>query len=143
MSLEENKAIIRRWIEACNKRNLAVLDELVSPDFFHFTWKLRGPEGMKQFYTDAFKSFPDLHETIEDIIAEEDKVWHRFTTTGTHNGEFRGLAPTGKKVTWTGVNFWRILEGKVIGKGSIYDMLDTLKQLGVIKYTEKAKAFLP
>ena len=70
-------------------------------------------------------------------------VWHRFTTTGTHKGEFRGLAPTGKKVAWTGVNFWHILEGKVVGKGSIYDMLDTLKQLGVIKYTEKAKAFLP
>jgi hypothetical protein len=64
MSLEENKDIIRRWIEACNKRNLAVLDKLVSPDFFHHTWHLWGPEGMKQFYTTAFKGFPDLYETI-------------------------------------------------------------------------------
>ena len=144
MSLEDkNKAIIKRWIEACNRRNLSVLDELVAPDFFHHTWQLRGPAGMKQFYTMTFKGFPDLHETIEDIIAERDKVWHRFKTTGTHTGEFRGLAPTGKKVTWRGVNFWRIVEGKVIEKGSIYDMLDTLKQLGVIKYTEKARAFLP
>ena len=98
---------------------------------------------MKQFYSETFNSFPDIHETIEDIIAEGDKVWHRFTTTGTHKGELRGLAPTGKKVEWTGVNFWRILEGKVIEKGSIYDMLDTLKQLGAIKYTDKANGFLP
>ena len=143
MSLEENKAIVRKWVEATNKRNLSVLDELMAPDFFHPTWQLRGPEGMKQFYALAFKGFPDLHETIEGIIAEGDKVWHRFRTTGTHRGEFRGLAPTGKKVTWTGVNFWRIAEGKVVEKGSIYDMLDTLKQLGVIEYTEKAKGFLP
>ena len=143
MLLEENKAIIRRWIEACNKRKLAVLDELVSPDFFHHTWHLQGPEGMKQFYAMTFKGFPDLHETIDDIVAEGDKVWHHFTTTGTHAGEFRGLAPTGKKVTWSGVNFWRIVKGKVVEKGSIYDMLNTLEQLGVIKYTDKAKGFLP
>jgi predicted ester cyclase len=76
-------------------------------------------------------------------VAEEDKVWHHFKTTRTHKGEFRRLAPTGKKVTWTGVNFWKIVDSKVIEKGSIYDMLDTLKQLGVIEYSEKAKAFLP
>jgi len=143
MSLEENKNIVRRWIEACNKRDLAVLDELIAIDFFHPTWQLQGAEGMKQFYSMVFKGFLDLYETIKDIIAEGDKVWHHFKTTGTHTGEFRGLAPTGKKVTWTGVNFWRMVDGKVIEKKSIYDMLDTLNQLGVIEYTEKAKEFLP
>ena len=59
------------------------------------------------------KSFSDVHETIEDITAEGDKVWHRFRCTGTHTGEFRGLAPTGKKVTWTGVNFWRIVDRSI------------------------------
>ena len=145
MSLEKNKAIVRRWIEEVNKGNLAVLDELVAPDFFHPTHQLRGPEGMKQFYSMFLKGFPDLHETIEGIIAEGDKVWHRFKTAGTHTGEFEygemRLAPSGKKVAWTGVNFWRIVDGKVVEKESIYDMLDFFKQLGVIEYTEKAKIF--
>ena len=147
MSLEENKAIVRRWIEEVNKRNLAALDELVAPDFFHPTHQLRGPEGMKQFYTVFLKGFPDCYETIEDIIAEGDRVWHRFRTTGTHTGEFVfgkiRLAPTGKKIAFTGVNFWRIVDGKVVEKESIYDMLDFLIQLGVIEYTEKAKKLFP
>jgi len=97
---------------------------------------------MKQFYTMFLNAFPDYHETIEDIIAEGDKVWHRFKCTGTHTGEFQGLAPTGKKVTWTGVNIWCIVDGKVVEKESVYDMLDFLKQLGIIEYTEKAKKLL-
>jgi len=68
--------------EEANKQNIAVLDELVAPDFFHPTWQLRGPEGMKQFYTMFLKGFPDCHETIEDIIAEGDNVWARITYTG-------------------------------------------------------------
>lgn len=147
MSLEENKAIVRRWIKEVNKRNLVVLDELIAPDFFHPTHQLRGAEGMKQFYNMFFKGFPDCHETLEDIIAEGDKVWHRFITTGTHTGEFRfgkiTLAPTGKKFIMTGVNFWRIVDGKVVEKEGVYDQLDFFKQLGVIEYTEKAKELFP
>ena len=143
MSLEENKAIVRRWIEELNKRNLAILDELIAPDFFHPTHQLRGLEEYKQFMTMFGKGLPDWHETIEDIIAEGDKVWHRFKCTGTHKGEFYGLAPTGKKITWTGVNFWRIVDGKVVEKESLYDFLDALKQLGAIEYTEKAKILFP
>jgi len=134
MSLEENKAIVRRWIEEINKGNLGILDELVAPDFFHPTHQLRGPEGIKQFYTMFLNVFSDIHETVKDIIAEGDKVWHYFECTGTHTGEYRGLAPTGKKVAWTGVNFWRIVDGKVVEKASVYDMLDLYKQLGVIEY---------
>jgi len=108
---------------------------------------LRGAEGYKQFYTMFLKGFPDCHETIEDIIAEGDKVWHRFTTTGTHTGEFvfgnMTLAPTGKKFTMTGVNFWHIVDGKVVEKEGIYDQLEFFKQLGVIEYTEKAKKLFP
>ena len=147
MLLEENKAIVRRWIEEVNNRNLAVLDELIAPDFFHPTHQLRGPEGMKQFYTMFLRGFPDCHESLEDIIAEGDKVWHRFKTTGTHTGEFVfgtiKLAPTGKKFTMTGVNFWRIVDGKVVEKEGVYDQIDFLKQLGVIEYTEKAKKLFP
>ena len=143
MSLEENKAIILSLYEADNKKDLTILDKLISPDFFDPTFQLRGPEGYKQFETAFFKGFPDWIETIEDIIAEGNKVWVRFTGTGTHKGEWRGLAPTGKKVTFTGVQIWRIVDGKVVSKVSIIDLLEALKQLGIIEYTEKAKALLP
>ena len=143
MSLEENKAIIRSLYEADNKKDLSILDELISPDFVDPTFQLRGPESYKQFETLFFKGFPDWHETIEDIVAEAEKVWVRFTGTGTHRGEWRGLAPTGKKITFQGVQIWHIVNGKVVEKDSIIDLLDALKQLGVIEYTEKAKQLFP
>jgi len=143
MSLEENKAIIRSLYEADNKKDLSILDELISPDFLDPTFQLRGPESYKQFETMFFQGFPDWHETIEDIVAEEDKVWVRFTGRGTHRGEWRELAPTGKKITFKGVQIWRIVDGKVVEKDSIIDLLDALKQLGVIEYTEKAKRLFP
>jgi len=143
MSLEANKTIIRSLYEADNKKDLSILDELISPDFVDPTFQLRGPESYKQFETLFFRGFPDWHETIEDIVAEGDTVWVRFTGTGTHRGEWRGLAPTGKKVTFHGVQIWRVVNGKVVEKASIIDLLDALKQLGVIEYTEKAKTLFP
>ena len=85
MSLEENKAIIRRLFEAENKRNLAILDELLAADFIegrNTPFELRGLEGYKQFVTMLFKGFPDWHETVEDIIAEGDKVCVYLNATG-------------------------------------------------------------
>lgn len=119
MSLEENKAIIRRLIEAYNKHNVALLDDFMSPDFVDHNLQVQGLESYKQFETKFIKGFPDYHETIEDILAEGDKVWHHLKVTGTHTGEWRGLAPTGKKVTLTGVNFWRIVDGKIVERGSL------------------------
>jgi steroid delta-isomerase-like uncharacterized protein len=134
MSLEKNKAIVRKVIEAENKKDLALLDELIAPDYFSQTFQLRGLEGYKQYYARAYKGFPDWHETIEDIIAEGDNVCIRLKITGTHRGEYRGLAPTGKKITFTGIQIWHIVEGKVVEKESVYDLLDFYKQLGVIEY---------
>ena len=142
MSLEENKAVVRRWFEATNKQNLAVLGELIAPDFYHHTTQLRR-EAFKQYLTMLFKGFPDWHLTIEDIIAEGDKVWIRFDITGTHKGEYRGLASTGKKITAKSVNIYRIVNGKVVEVWRVSDLLDFYRQLGVIEYTEKAKEFFP
>jgi len=144
MSLEKNKATVRRFIEEWNKRNLAALDELMAADYFDPSLQVRDLEAYKQLLTMVLKGFPDWHETIEDIIAEGDKVWVRYTATGTHAGEFRGLAPTGKKFTETGVLIWRIVDGKIVEKESgVYDQLDFLKQLGVIEYTDKGKKLFP
>lgn len=82
MSLEKNKAIVRRFVEEFNKRNLAIIDELASPDYVDHDHQLRGLEGLKQLMTIEFKGFPDFHMTIEDMIAEGDRVWVRFKETG-------------------------------------------------------------
>jgi C-1 hydroxylase len=142
LSLEENKAIVRSLYEADNKKDLRILDDLISPDFYDPSFNLRGSEDYKKFELAFFKGFPDWIEAIENIIAEEDKVWVRFTATGTHMGEWLGLAPTGKKVTVKAVQMWRMKNGKVAEKDAIMDLLDTFVRLGVIEYTEKAKTFL-
>ena len=144
MSLEENKAIVRKVTEAENKKELTVLDELIAPDYVDYTLQLQGPQGYKEFLTVLFKAFPDWYETIEDLIAEGDKVCVRLTiNTGIHTGEFRGIAPTGKKSTHKAIQIWQIINGKVLKKESLYDQLDFLKQLGLIEYTEKGRQLFP
>ena len=142
MSLEENKAIVRRFIEAYNKRNLDLFDDLLAPDYFDHTSKV-DPEGLKQLMNMAFKAFPDFHETIEDIVAEGDKVWARITFTGTHTGEFMGMAPTGRKITTEMVDIFRIVNGKLVEYRDVNNNLDYLKKLGIIEYTEKGKKLFP
>jgi len=135
VSLEKNKAIVRRLFGAFNKQDLALLDELIAPDYVDHPRQLRGLESYKQHLTMFYKSFPDTHETIEDIIAEGDRVWIRIKGTATHTGEYRGLAPTGKKTTWQAFIIWRIVGGKVAEMlAAVSDELDFLKQLGVIEY---------
>jgi predicted ester cyclase len=133
MSLEENKAKVRKVIEAINEQNLDFVDSLTASDYFDHTHQLN-PEGVKQFMNMIFKAFPDWHETIEDIIAEEDKVWVHTKATGTHTGEYRGLAPTNKKITGMGVNIYRIVNGEFVEGWAVEDWLDFLMQLGVVDY---------
>jgi len=98
---------------------------------------------MKQYLTMVYKNFPDFHATIEDIIAERDKVWILEKCTMTHTVEYRGIAPTGKKLTETFAEIYRIVDGKVVEMWTVIDELDFLIQLGVIQYTEKAKELFP
>ena len=134
MSLEENRAIVRRLFEEFNKHNVALLDKLIAPDYFDHAVQSRSLEDYKQFMSMWMNGFPDFHVTIEDIIGEGDKVWVLVKFTGTHKGEFRGLAPTGKKYKITVVHIYRIFNGKVVECWSVDDFLDFYKQLGVIEY---------
>jgi C-1 hydroxylase len=84
----------------------------------------------------------DLHMTIEDIIAEGDKVWVRYTFTGRHIGDFRGLTPTGEKFTESVVYIYRIDKGKIAEAWAVIDELDFLRKIGAIEYTVKAKKLL-
>jgi predicted ester cyclase len=96
---------------------------------------------MKQLFSMIFKSFPDFHLTIEDIIAEGDKVWVRSKIIATHIGEYYGLPPTGKKFTEASVWINRMVNGKIVEGWDVQDELDFYKKIGAIEYTEKAKEF--
>ena len=139
MSLENNKAIIRSVYEAANKHNLALMLEFTAPDYVDHTAQLRGLESFKQTETMFLKGFPDVHVTIEDITAEGDRVWVHLKYEGTHTGEYRGIPPTGNKFTMMAFSIFRVVQGKVAERWTVYDMLDFYKQLGVIEYTEKGK----
>ena len=143
MSLEANKALIRRWFEAENTKDLSSIEDIVAPDCVDHAHQLQGVAAYKQYIAVFAKGFPDFHETIEDIIAEGDQVWVRFTFTGTHTGEYRGVAPTGKKITAEIVDIFRIVDGKVVEWWEVADALKMSKQLGLIDYTEKGKRLLP
>jgi predicted ester cyclase len=139
MSSERNESIVRGFIEAYNGRDLARFDEYVAPDYVDHTNKLRGRESLKQLILLGFKAFPDWHETIEDITSEGDRVWVRLSYAGTHTGDWRGLAPTGKKVTMAAVDIYRIVDGRLAEYWNVTDALNFFIQLGAIEYTESGK----
>jgi C-1 hydroxylase len=142
MSLEKNKTIVRGFIEAYNERKLDLIDDFVSPDYIDHSNNV-GREGLKQLIAMGLNSFPDWLETIEDIIAEGDKVWVRLTYTGTHKGEFMGLTPTGKKITSKAVDIYRIVDGKLAEYWNVTDNVNIFKQVGAIEVTEKGKQLFP
>ncbi len=135
MSTEENKAMLRRNCEeAFNKGDLAVADENIAPNYvYHGSGgqEFKGPEGFKQFVTMLRTAFPDLHLTVEDMVAEGDKVAHRLTLRGTHKGDLMGIAPTGKQVTTTAITISRFVGGKEVEAWSSMDLLGMMQQMGV------------
>jgi steroid delta-isomerase-like uncharacterized protein len=129
---EENKALVRRAWEMANDLN--VIDEVYSPDL---VWHepegdVRGSEEAKQYVGMYLEAFPDTNFTIEDMIAEGDKVVTRWTARGTHRGELQGIAPTNKQVTITGITVHRIEGGKIVEEWDSGDNLGLMQQLGVI-----------
>jgi steroid delta-isomerase-like uncharacterized protein len=142
MGTEENKAVARRSIEGIwNKGDLAVVDELLASGYVHHVAgaeTVRSSEGMGQFVTGFRSAFPDLKFTIDDQIAEGDKVVTRWTGRGTHQGELQGIPPTGKQVTMTGMTVERIVNGKVVEGWAEFDALGMMQQLGVIPAPEQA-----
>ena len=134
MSTEDNKANVRRGFEAVNQKNLAVFDELLTPDvvFHNASTTMQGLEAYKQFLSMYMTAFPNLHFTIEDMIAEGDTVVARFTTRGTHQGNLMGIPPTGKQVSGTGMFIDRIVNGKAVEQWGNSDTLGLLQQLGIV-----------
>jgi steroid delta-isomerase-like uncharacterized protein len=139
MSTEENKAIVRRAIEeGWNQGHVAVFDELNAPTFINHdpgTPDVRTSEDYKRWVTESLSAFPNLHVTIEDLVAEGDQVAMRWTFRGTHTGDLVAPMPlpaTGKQVTVTGITIVRVASGKGVEVWSQGDTMGFLQQLGVI-----------
>jgi len=143
MSAKEIKALERRLYEECNKGKaaaLAVIDELYATDIVYHSSSgrdIRGIKDYKQHVSEFYSAFPDLRFTIEDMVAEGDKVAVRLTGTGTNKGEFRGIPPTNKKVTLWEIQIDRVAGGKFVEGWSRYDTLGLMQQLGVIPTPKK------
>ena len=130
---EENKAIARRaFEEVWSQGKLDVIDEIYATDFIYHapTGEIRGLEEFKQLVTMYRNAYPDLQFTVEDQIAEGDKVVTRWTGNGTHKGELMGIPPTGVQVTETGNAIIRYVGGKAVEVWTSYDLLGMLQQVG-------------
>lgn len=131
---EENKTLARRSWEIVNQHNPDLIDEMYAPDF---VWHERdqdihGSEEAKQFVSTFFDAFPDLNVTIEDEIAEGEKVVTRWTIHGTHQDELMGIAPTEKQIELQGITIHRIEGDKIVEEWERYDNLGMMQQLGVV-----------
>ena len=133
---DENKRLVRRFVqEFKNKANHGIVDELFSPRFEHHFKDPRlprGREGMKALGGVVVKGFPDVQATIEDLLAEGNKVVERTTARATHKGEFNGVLATGNKVGWSEIHIYRIEGGKVAELWSEIDFLGIMLQIGAI-----------
>jgi serine phosphatase RsbU (regulator of sigma subunit) len=130
---EENKAIFRRYAEEVgNQHNFEIVDEIFERYIAHQpdgSTLLRGPEDVKRFQGEFHSAFSNFHISIEDQIAEGDKVVSHYTIRGTHQGDFRGMAPTGKEIEIKGVTTFRFSEeGKVVETWDSYDQLSLMRQ---------------
>jgi predicted ester cyclase len=143
MSSEQNKAIVRRAYEdGMNLKNMAIIDELFAPDYqAHFPGlpPIRGVEAVKELIGSFLTAFPDIVFTIEDHVAEGDKVATRWSARGTHLAEFRGfpprthgVAPTGRTVSFSATDIYLIADGKIAEEWNTLEQLDVMQQLGVI-----------
>jgi steroid delta-isomerase-like uncharacterized protein len=132
---EQNKTLARRWFEDLFSRgNLDAANEILSAEFVdHLTHEdERGLEELKHYVGIYRNAFPDIQDIVEDIVAEGDKVVVRWMSSGTHQGEFMGVAPTGRHVTFTGMRLFRIADNKIVESWVNIDERGLQEQLGAV-----------
>jgi len=130
---EENKAVVKRAYEDLNQKGLAAYYELVTPDHIvHLTEGDMSLEQDRQFNTMFYEAFPDAKGTVEQMIAEGDRVAVRVTWRGTHTGKWMDIAPTGNKIDITNTAIFRIADGKLAEIWATTDTLRFMQQIGII-----------
>lgn len=133
MSIEENKRIVTDVFPAAwNHGDFGPAEKYVHPDIVDHFDGSRGIEAFIGFIKGFRAAFPDVHVPYHREIAEGDLVAHQWRMTGTHEGEFQGIPPTGKSLTWSGITIVRIADGKIVERWANVDVLGILQQLGVV-----------
>ena len=133
MTTDDNKALVQRFYdEVINQKNLAALDQFVSPNAVNHTVPAGLPQGPSQFLGLHLNAFPDAKATVEDLLADGDKVIARVSFRGTHQGAFGSINPRGKPITVMAINIFRIANGKMVEHWGLADRLSALQQLGVV-----------
>ena len=139
MPAEENKATVRQFYEeVLNKGNIALIDKISAANYVDHTAQPGTPPGVageKLWFEMLRRAFPDGHTTIDDIVAEGDKVVVRATMTGTHKAEFLGIPATGKKIKVSGIDMTRFVNGKSAEHWGQWDTLGMMQQVGVVPPT--------
>ena len=141
MSLEENKAVVERFVEEFwSSGKLSAADELLAADatIVVNNEPVADIETLKGFCRSLRDAFPDWHSTFEELVAEGERVAERWTGRGTHRGEFQGIAATGRQVAVPGTVFYRIVGGKIVEFRGQFDRLAMLEQLGSTAMPPKA-----
>jgi hypothetical protein len=143
MSAKEIKALERRAFKEWNKgkaATMAEIDEIFATSVvFHSSIEkdVYGLKEYKQYFSALYDAFPDVHWTLDDLVAEGEKVVVRYTLTGTHKGEYMGVPSTNKKVAFWGIGIDRFAGGKIVEEWARYDTLDFMQQLGAIPEPKK------
>jgi predicted ester cyclase len=134
MTTDDNKALVQRFFEeVINQRNVAALDQFVpAGGGVNHTVPAGMPQQASQMLGLYLAAFPDAQATVEDLLADGDKVVARVSITGTHQGAFRGIVPTGKPITVMGVHIFRVANGKLVEHWGLMDRHSALQQLGVV-----------
>jgi predicted ester cyclase len=139
MSLEENKNLGRRIVDAINSGNLTAIDEVFASSYVDrtpFPGTTPDRDGFKQGLTKFRAAFPDFRYTIEDEIVSGDRLVHRLSGKGTQKGEFQGVPATGKQATWSEIHIGRLVNGKVVEHWGLEDQLGMMQQLGLVPATK-------
>ncbi|MGW4531881.1 ester cyclase [Nocardia sp. NPDC004340] len=137
---ESNKALIERFVnEFWNAGRLPAADELMAPDVVIHAPEVGGIEGLKAFNTAMRTAFPDWHSTLEEVVAEGDRVAERWTGRGTQLGEFQGIPATGRTVAVPGVVFYRVRDGRITEFRGSFDTFGLLGQLGAVPQAQPAQ----
>lgn len=136
MSAEDNKALVRRYLEEVwHQGNIGAVDGFLAPHYQRYLSPTAAPltlDGQQQRLTGFRAAFPDIQLTIEDMFAAGDRVAFRSTMRGTHQGVFQGIAPTGKQVTVSLIDVVRVEHGKLVEHWGGPDLWDLLQQLGAV-----------
>ena len=134
-----NKAAFRRFHDAMNSGDAELIakaiDEVVEPDVLIRTplpVQATGAQALKEVFARLHRAFPDLHVTVEDVVAEGDKVVSRNSVTGTHQGEYMGLPATGRPVAYNEIFIFRFVDGRIAETWGVVDVLAQMKQLGML-----------